>query len=360
MVTRREFLTTSAATLASAGVLARQPSEPPMLGFDNYSVRAMGWKAPRLIDYAASIGADSLFITDLDSYESFEASYLASVRQRAAAKGVQIQAGTWSICPTSKAFKPKWGTAEEHLALGIRVAKDVGSPLIRVVLGTWEDRLTDGGIERHMEETAKVCRACRSRAQDAGIKIAIENHAGDMHSSELVRLLDAAGHDYVAANLDSGNALWTLEDPFDSLEALAPFTITTHLRDSAVWKSEHGARVQWTAMGEGDIDQKAYFVKFRELCPGIPVHMEIISGFSREFPYLQRDFWKAWPNMPARAFARFVAIAERGKPREPWSPPAGEKRVKAEQAYQRAELEKSLRYCRTLGLGRNREGRPAL
>jgi len=365
MVTRRAFLTSALTSAAFASAGAWLPSavsagdgadeqEAPKLGLDNFAVRAMRWKAPQLIDYAASIFADSLFITDLDAFESFEADYLTGVRQRAAGKGVQLHVGTWSICPTSKAFKPNWGTAEEHLALGIRVAKGVGSPVIRVVLGTWEDRLTDGGIERHMEETAKVCRAGRSRAQDAGVKIAIENHAGDMHSTELVRLIEAAGRDYVGVNLDSGNALWTLEDPIDSLETLGPLTITTSLRDSAIWKTERGARVQWTAMGDGDIDLKAYFVRFRELCPGIPVHIETISGVSREFSYLQPDFWKAWPNMSAKAFARFVALAERGKPRESWSPPANEDRTTAEQAYQRAQLERSLTYCRTLGLGRRR------
>jgi sugar phosphate isomerase/epimerase len=358
-VTRRAFLKTG--SLVSAGLFRPSAAfsyEGPegkaasKLGLDNFSVRAMGWKVPELIDYAASLAADSLFITDLDAFESFDPSYLATLRQRASARRVQVHVGTWSICPTSKAFKPKWGTAEEHLALAIGVAKGVGSPVIRVVLGTWEDRLTDGGIERHMEETAKVCRTCRSRAQDAGVKIAIENHAGDMHSTEVVRLIEAAGREYVGANLDSGNALWTLEDPIDSLEVLGPLALTTSLRDSAVWKSEHGARVQWTAMGEGDIDLKAYFARFRVLCPGVPVHIETISGFSRDFPYLQPEFWKAWPNMPARSLARFVALAERGRPREAWQPPAGEDRTKAEQAYQRGELERSLIYCRgTLGLG---------
>lgn len=318
----------------------------------------MKWKAPQLIDYAASLAADSLFITDLDAFESFEAPYLASLKQRADGKGVKIHVGTWSICPTSKAFKPNWGTAEEHLALGIRVAHGVGSPVIRVVLGTWKDRLTDGGIARHMEETAEVCRALESKAVDAGVKIAIENHAGDMHSTELVQLIESAGRDYVGANLDSGNALWTLEDPIDSLERLGPYALTTSLRDSAVWESEKGATVAWTAMGEGQMDLKRYFERFRELCPGVSVHIETISGFNHEFPYLDPVFWKAWPAMPAASFAKFVALARTGTPRATWQPPAGVDREKAEQDYQRGEIERSLIYCRgTLGLGHGR--RPA-
>src|SRR4029079_6113102 len=214
----------------------------------------------------------------------------------------------WSICPTSKAFRNKWGTAEEHLALTIRVAKALGSPVARVILGTQEDRKTPGGIEARIADTVKVCKSQRSGALDAGVKIAIENHAGDMQARELVQLIEAAGKDYVGANLDSGNALWTVEDPISSLETLAPYALTTSLRDSAVWESEKGATVQWTSMGEGTVDEKAYFKRFAELCPNIPVHIETISGFNRPIPYLEPAFWDLFPKMPAPEFAKFLAL----------------------------------------------------
>jgi sugar phosphate isomerase/epimerase len=360
MLGRRSFLkTTALGTLAAAtppglaSALAAGDARPP-LGLDNFAVRAMGWKATKLVDYAASLGCDSLFITDLDAFESLEDTALRALRDRASARGLAIQVGTWSICPTSKAFRPNRGSAEEHLALGLRVAHAVGSPVLRVVLGTWEDRLTDGGIARHIEETVRVCRGGRALAQDLRVKIAVENHAGDLYSTELVGLIEAAGRDFVGANLDSGNALWTLEDPIDSLERLGPYALTTSLRDSAVWESEKGVRVQWTAMGEGDTDLAAYFERFRELCPGVPVHIETISGFSRELAYLDPAFWKAWPAMPASSLARFLALAKRGHARDPYKPPADESaRASAEQEYQRGEIERSIRYCREkLSLGR--------
>lgn len=311
----------------------------------------MGWKAPQLVDFAASLGCTSLFITDLDAFETLDEGYLASVRQRADGKGLKIHLGTWSVCPSSKAFKPNRGTADEHLALGIRSAKTLGSPVIRVVLGTWEDRLTDGGIGRHIENLLGVCRRARALALDSGITIAIENHAGDMHSTELARLVETAGTDYVGVNLDSGNALWTLEDPIGNLRNLGKYVVTTSLRDSAVWETPDGAAVAWTAMGEGQIDLKRYFALFDELCPGVAVHIETISGFNREFPYLKPDFWKAWPHMPAEAFAHFLALARKGSPRPPFQPPVGADRTKAEQDYESGEIERSIKYCKTtLGL----------
>ncbi len=356
-LTRREFVKTSmlasaslaaAAQFGSAAVEAGSVPGKIKLGYDNFAIRAMKWKAAQLIEYAAEQKVDSLFITDFDAFESMETPALKKLKELADDKGVQIHLGTWSICPTSKTFKNKWGTAEEHLALGIRAAKDLGSPVIRVVLGSADDRKTPGGIQQRIEDTVKVCKSQRNRCLDSGVKIAVENHAGDMHSRELVTLIEAAGKDYVGVNLDSGNACWTLEDPLASLENLGRYALTTSLRDSMVWESAAGAKVQWTAMGEGCVDLKAYFRRFAELCPGVPVHIETISGFAREFPYLKPGFWDAYSGFQASDFSRFVALAKRGKAIESHSSP----NEAAEQAYQKGELERSLAYCRgTLGLG---------
>ncbi|MBM3889155.1 MAG: sugar phosphate isomerase/epimerase [Verrucomicrobia bacterium] len=355
-ISRREFIHSlaTAGTVSAVSLTARAqtPRRNIKLGFDNFSIRAMGWKASALIDYAASLRLDVLFITDLDAFENLEDACLEGLRAKAADKGLQIYVGTWSICPTSAAFKNKWGTAEEHLALGIRVAKAVGSPIIRCILGSGKDRASEGGIERHIEATVKVCKACRGRALDAGVKIAVENHAGDMRADELVRLIEAAGRDYVGATMDSGNATWALEDPMDNLEKLGPYALATGLRDSALWEYEDGVRIQWTAMGAGQTDWQKYFDRYAALCPQTPACLETISGFNRDFPCFKPEFWTAWPNLRAGEFAKLVALARRGQPRDPWKAPAGKEKKLADQEFQKAQLEQSLKYCReTLGLG---------
>ncbi len=163
---RRTFLKTMAtagtglALLGGSATAENAPASAPAkkikLGFDNFSVRAMGWKAHALLDYAASLKLDSILISDLDAYENFSEPYLKEVRAKARDLGIELHAGTWSICPTSKFFKNKWGTAEEHLALGIRVAKSLGSPVLRVILGMGDDRKSEGGIEARIRDTVKV------------------------------------------------------------------------------------------------------------------------------------------------------------------------------------------------------------
>lgn len=349
---RRTFIKTMAvasAGIASVGVARAEdvpaaPEKKIRLGFDNFSVRALGLKAPQLLDYAASLKLDSILISDLDAYENFSDSYLKDVGKKAKDLDILLHAGTWSICPTSVHFKKKWGTAEEHLALGIRVAQSLGSPVLRVILGMWDDRKTPGGIEARMQDTIKVLKTGRQQALDAGVKVGVENHAGDMQAWELVTLIEEAGKDYVAATLDAGNACWTMEDPMSSLEVLAPYTVTTGLRDSMVWEYNEGAKVQWTATGEGLVDQKAYFKRFAEVCPGVPANLEIISGFAKDIPYLEREFWKQYPKARAKDFVKFLEMAKRGK--AIGSGPSNDKE------YQKSELERSLKYCKeVIGLG---------
>jgi len=154
---RRGFLSLSAAVaVGAAGVALGVPlfaaEAPPAttpvrnrgikLGIDNFAVRALKWKAPALIDYAAQLKTDSLFITDLDAFEKQDDAYLGDLKKKAADLGIQLQLGSWSICPTSKSFKNTWGTAEEHGALALRMAKALGSLVARFVLGAGNDRST--------------------------------------------------------------------------------------------------------------------------------------------------------------------------------------------------------------------------
>ena len=145
---------------------------------------------------------------------------------------------------------------------------------------------------------------------------------------------------------DPGNAVWGLESPIDNLELLGPHTLTSSMRDSNVWTSENGVTVQWTAMGEGVVDFAAYMDRFAQLCPVVPVHIETISGFNREFPFFEPNFWNAYSTVSAAELAKFWQLATKGRPSQPWKPAAGADKASAEQAYQKQQLERSLSYCK--------------
>ncbi|MGI9243570.1 MAG: sugar phosphate isomerase/epimerase family protein [Verrucomicrobiales bacterium] len=346
---RRQFLKSAAAlsagSFAAAGLGRAAEAKKLKLGFDNFSIRALGWKAPRLLEYAAEKEVDTILFSDLNVFESFDEAYLKDVRKKADDLGIEVQAGTGGICPSAKRFNDKWGTAEELLALTIRVAEAMGSKAARCYLGGADERTSEGGIEARIEETVGVLKKVKSRALDAGVKVAVENHAGDMQAWELATLIEAAGPEFVGATIDSGNATWTLEDPLQNLEILGKYAASSGIRDSMVWEYPDGAKVAWTAMGEGCVDLKKYMERWAQLCPEVPVQLEIISGFNKPFAYLKEDFWAPYSKVRAPEFAKFIALARQGK--EIPTGKAGDK------DYQLAELERSITYSKeVLGLGR--------
>jgi 3-oxoisoapionate decarboxylase len=332
----------AAAPFAAPAAIAADP--PVKLGVDLFSLRSQNWTPFQLLDYCAAQKARVVHFSEIRFIGGLDPENLRAVRRHAEQVGIEVEIGMKSICPTSKMFDAKAGTAEEQLAKMVDAATTVGSHIVRAVLGSSDDR-HPGPIERHIESTVKVLRNSRSKVMDAGLKVAIENHAGDMQARELESLVEAAGKDFVGVCLDSGNPLWTLEDPHLTLETLHPYVLTSHVRDSAVWKVPEGAAVAWVRMGEGNVRIDEYVRKYAELCPGRALSLESIVTNARVFPYLDPQFWDAYRNDPAWEFSRFLTIAERGKPKPP--EPALRER-EAVLRKEREDLEASLAYTRRL------------
>lgn len=340
-LTRRGLLALAAAAPFSA---AAADAPPVKLGIDLFSLRSQNWTPFQSLDYCAAHRVKVVHFSEVRFIGGLDPANLRQVRQYAEKLGIEVEIGMKSICPTSKMFDPKDGTAEEQLTRMIASAQIVGSHIVRSVLGSSDDRLP-GPIERHIESTVQVLRKVRSRAMDANIKIAIENHAGDMQARELKSLIEGAGPDFVGVCLDSGNPLWTIEDPHLTLETLHPYALTSHVRDSAVWLVPEGAAVAWVRMGEGNVDIEGYVRKYAELCAGRALSMECIVTGPRVFPFRTAKFWDAYRNDPAWEFERFREIAERGKPRPPLPRPANAEAAKQKE---REDLEASLEYTRKL------------
>jgi sugar phosphate isomerase/epimerase len=280
----------------------------------------------QILDFAARLKLDVVqfseirFLGSPDWQVALAPANLRAIRARADELGIKLEVGMRSIGPTTTSFDKAAGTAEEQILRMIEAARVLGSPLMRCFQGSQADRSTN--IDRHIDETVKVLRNVRSRVIDSGVKIAVENHAGDMQARELKRLIEEAGPEFVGATIDSGNAMWTIEDPHLTLEVLAPYVLTSHMRDSYVFNSERGAAVQWCRMGDGNIDMQGYLRTFVQQCPGKTINLEVIvQANPRLFDYRSPEAWRIFQTTPAWEFSRFLARVEKGEPR-PLPPPA--------------------------------------
>jgi len=282
------------------------------IGIDLYSLRSQNWNAFEYLNYCAAQGVNVVHFSEIRFVGSLEPAHLRCVREAAQRLGLELEIGMRSICPSSRLFDPSQGAAEQQLARMIEAAGIVGSPIVRAVMGDRFDRRSDVPLESHIESTIRVLRAVRSRAMDTGIRIAMENHGGDLRASELKMLIEEAGTDFVGACLDSGNMPMALDVPLAGLDLLAPYALTSHVRDSQIWRTPQGVAVRWAPLGEGNVGMREYLRRFVELCPGRALTIEMIRIEPRHLDCLTPEFWSAFGNVSGEELARYLALAEQG------------------------------------------------
>ena len=204
---------------------------------------------------------------------------IRAIRAHADSLGIKLQLAFGSVCPSSKSFNAQLGTLEEQVARGLKASQIFGATCMRCVLGGDPERPQ---IDMHVDNMVKAVRGMRSRIVDSGVKLAVENHGGDLQAREMKAMIEAVGRDVMGVCLDSGNPVWMLEDPHMTLEMLMPYAETCHVRDSAVWKVPEGIAVRWVNMGEGNVDIDGWIRKFIQAKPGMPIIFEnLVSGAPR-------------------------------------------------------------------------------
>lgn len=340
------------------------------LGLDSYSLRWQGWDAFQFLDYAARLGLDNVQFSERSNLASHDADYLRALKARADALGLTLEIGMGSFDRYAASFRPEYGSGEEQLSAMLRAAALLGSPVVRCFLGSQEERLGPVPLRDHLAECVRTLRAVAPLAKELGVRIAVENHGGvDLLARELRDLVEAAGPATVGVCLDTGNPAYAAEDPLLTTEILAPYVVTTHVRDTKIWATADGALAQWVPLGAGSVDLAPILALLAARAPTAPINLEVITGTAPQaLRYLApaADFWARYPDMLARDFARYVALAGRGTPGAfeqrvlppgTWVP-AGE-HAATFQEQQRHHFEQSVRHAReVLGLGERDRVRP--
>ena len=317
---RRTFLiSTAAAGVHAAGAFARQTPAVELGSIDG-SVSGNGFTAAQFLDHLSSIKLTWAMISLPPAVLDDEAAVRA-VKSRADSLGIKLQLAHGSVCPSSRSFNAQLGTLEFQVARALRASQIFGATCMRCVLGGDPERPQ---IDMHIDNMIAAVGGLRSRIVDSGVKLAVENHGGDLQAREMKMMVEAVGTDVMGVCLDSGNPVWMLEDPHMTLEMLVPYALTSHVRDSAVWLAPDGINVRWVNMGEGNVDIDGWIRKFVQAKPGLPIVFEnLVSGRPRVHAINDPKFWDNWRKMPAWEFSRFRAIAERGTPKLATPLPAG-------------------------------------
>lgn len=313
---RRTFLNTALGAAAAAFVTRMEAaigSARIPMGLNTYCLRAMRWNDLQLLDYAAGLKLDAVFLQDSLDPERDSPAHWRQVKTWASERGLHLETGVGAVLPGSPDAVER---SRKSLLHGVEMAKAMGSPIVRCLHASDREHLPPGAIAQHIETSIKLFRSVRAQAMDAGVKFAIENHK-DLQAWEMRQVIEGAGKEFVGSYLDTGNPVFVCEDPMTTLEELGPYALTVHLRDSAIYETTEGAAVQWVPLGEGTVDFKRFVARLREVANPVYVYIKPITGRPPQvLPYLEPAFWQRYPEARAGEFARFMALAKSGRPYE--------------------------------------------
>ena len=135
----------------------------------------------------------------------------------------------------------------------------------------------------------------------------IENHK-DWRADELVELIRSVGSPYLGACVDFGNNISLLEDPLDTVTRLAPYAITTHLKDMALRPYEGGFELSEVPLGTGICPLAKMIEVLRSARPKLPMCLEMITRDPLKVPYRDDSYWASFGG---RDEARIAAFEKR-------------------------------------------------
>jgi 3-oxoisoapionate decarboxylase len=358
-MTRRELLlgTAAAALAGNVSYAADNPSTHyQRMGLNSYCLRALKWTDKQVLDYAASLKLDGVFLQDSLDPNRNKPEHWREIGAYARQLGLHLESGIGAVLPADDSGLE---ASRKQLLGGLERAKAFGSPLVRCLHAGDRAHLPKVPMKENISRMVRLLKSVQPQFSDAGIKVAIENHK-DLQAWEMREVFEGAGKDWVGSYLDTGNPVFVAEDPVLTVETLVPYAVCAHLRDSCVYEHGAGARVEWVPLGEGNVDFPKIVSLVRSAKPDIYVYIKPITGRPAQLiPYLEPDFWTSYPDARASELARFLALAKRGAPynkpiveEDLPGGPLPEAFVAAIQYQQRDHMQRSIEYAKnTLNLG---------
>ncbi len=148
------------------------------------------------------------------------------------------------------------------------------------------------------------------------LKLALENHK-DHTAAELAALLRQYRSPWLGVTLDTGNNVALLEEPAATMELLAPFAFTVHLKDMAVLPMDQGFFLSEVPFGSGFLALPALVAMLRQANPGIAFNIEMATRDPLTVPCRTQAYWAVFERRNDAAVDSLLAQAKQRPPPEP-------------------------------------------
>jgi sugar phosphate isomerase/epimerase len=127
--------------------------------------------------------------------------------------------------------------------------------------------------------------------------------------------------EYFGVCMDTGNNIALLDDPMELVERLAPYAVTTHIKDMGAEEYSEGFLLSEVPLGEGMLDMKRIVGTIAKARPTAKFTLEMITRNPLKIPCLTEKYWRTFPDRSGQCLARTLALVRAHNPRRPLERP---------------------------------------
>jgi len=216
-------------------------------------------KAENFIREAAAFGFRRVLLCENLNYDQGEIQYYKKLKK--------ILLENKTIAETGMR-----GIAVKLIEKHIEIAKELESPLLRLVIGESDDN-TPEGKEKLKNQTIEALEKIIIQLEKNNLILGIENHF-DLSTDELCNITDHFNSRHIALIYDSTNGTGLLEKPLETLEKMNSRIISAHIKNYAVKKVEGGYFLAGTDLPDGELDIKKLLNKVQNYNPACSIIFE--------------------------------------------------------------------------------------
>lgn len=307
---RREFLAAAiAAPLATNWLPQTTPRPVPHYGIAWTSIpvrmrqaaqqhpdKKPALPAEDFIKLCHSFGASGCQM-GFDQLVSQDTAYLKTIRALLDEKGMFLELGVSARMLENR----------ETVAQVATVAQQLGVERLRTAclsgrryedfsdLKKWQD------FASHWKQTLRQAEPLLKQNK---LRVAVENHK-DWLADELVEILKSISSQYLGACIDYGNNVALLEDSLTVARKLAPYVVTTHLKDMAVRPYEEGFELSEVPLGDGITQLEQITALLRSIRRDVPLLLEMITRDPLKVPYKTDKYWATYERRDTARIEKF-------------------------------------------------------
>jgi sugar phosphate isomerase/epimerase len=217
----------------------------------------------------------------------------------------------------------------------LKDARDVGAVALRsACLGSRRYETYDSfdAWQQHLKESHASIAAALPLLEQFKIPLGLENHK-DWTAAEMAAIMKKYSSEYFGVCLDFGNNISLLDDPMGVIETLAPYTVSTHLKDMAVDTYSDGFLLSEVLLGDGYLDLPRAIRLVQQARPKARLSLEMITRDPLKVPCLTDKYWASFPDRGGLYLARtlrFVVNHKSAKPLPRISQLSHEEQLKVE------------------------------